>query len=302
MGQYWIDKKSPGISDTSFFQIDWDEYHRSIKSTSFGMKLYFVKGLSGFSATGKYMERVHKQSNECPRCGLAEDFLHTLKCPDEDASKIWNDNIQKAIKLIQRNISPQAAFITDQYLRSWREDLPSPTNLSIPHELTELFQCQQQLGWTAFCLGRVAIEWQQCTTSVDAHNNPKRWVRALIQKLFLTIWNMWDHRNTVLHDPNGRILSREHEQVNAKIRLEYMMGSWDLLLPDQALLLKPVEYICSRSLDRKVIWLQALASARNRANQPRLPPSNLPASNNHRTSHTPTPPTLTTGLTSWLIK
>ena len=126
------------------------------------------------------MERTYKTNNECPRCGQPEDFLHVLQCQDEEASNIWDTSIAKAIKVIQRNISHNAAFITEQHLRSWRENLPVDKRLYIPTELQPLFAKQSQLGWTAFCVGRVSTMWKHYTTALDSHNHPKRLVYALI--------------------------------------------------------------------------------------------------------------------------
>ena len=44
VGEYWINKKhSPGITEDTFWDIDWDEYHRSVKPLSFGIKLFKKK-------------------------------------------------------------------------------------------------------------------------------------------------------------------------------------------------------------------------------------------------------------------
>ena len=301
LGGYWAKRKSPGIPDESqFFNIDWDSYHRSCKPTSFGVKLFLSKGLAGFAATGKYMKRTYNSVNECPRCGEKEDFVHIIKCQDTTATNIWETHIEKAMKLIRRNISPYAAFVTEQYLRSWREDCPPPPQLEIPLSLRSLFHQQTSMGWTAFCVGRVSTSWNLHTTSTDSHNNPKRWVHSLIQKLCSTIWNMWDHRNTVLHDPEGRILSQQHHQLNAQIRLEYMLGSIDLHPDDQPLLRPSIDYMCSRSLERKQRWLASMQKARTVSTFSRYPPSLNPATANNTASTDNNIHTQQTLLTQWL--
>ena len=247
------------------------------------------------------MERTYKDSPRCPRCDQPEDFTHVIKCGDEEATNIWRTNIGKAITIIQKNIGPQAAFVTEQHLLAWRENTTVPNSLYIPPELRELISAQSTLGWTAFHFGRVAIQWQYCTTSTDKYNNPKRWVYALIQKLCLTVWNMWDHRNTVLHDPAGRVRMTETIQLNARIRYEYMLGSFDLDPEDQQLLLKSVDYICNKSSARKIQWLASVSQARIRASQPRQNPQHNPESSTNTTTepntNTSPPPT---ALTSWL--
>ena len=144
------------------------------------MRLFITKGLAGFAATGDYMKKVYSQPNECPRCGLDEDFLHVLTCTNHDASAIWKKHIDKALSLIKRNIGPQASFITEQYLLSWRNDTILSTQIYVPSELQSLFEEQSKMGWDAFSVGRVSKLWSKATTSVDSHNNKKRWVHSLI--------------------------------------------------------------------------------------------------------------------------
>ena len=59
---YWGDHGSPGITNDSINLIDWHAYHRSVKPMSFGIKLFIIKGMSGFDTTGRYMERTYGAS------------------------------------------------------------------------------------------------------------------------------------------------------------------------------------------------------------------------------------------------
>ena len=81
---------------------------------------------------------------------------------------------------------------------------------------------------------------------------------------------MWDHRNTVLHDPEGPIISNENKEVNAAIIYEYFVGPEDLQSADQHLFTDSVEYTCSMSLIRKKLWLQDLKNAKTRPGQSSL--------------------------------
>ena len=295
-GDYWIKRKSPGITQQTIMTIDWSEYHRSTKSTRFGTRLLISKGLAGFAATGEYMAKIYNQPNECPRCGAPEDFRHVLTCPDTEATAIWTTNISKAMDIIRRHISPTSAYITEQYLISWRRNTTISTAVYIPMDLKTLFEDQQKLGWEAFCFGRLSNTWKEFTTSTDSHNNPKRWVYSLITKLCQTIWHMWDHRNSVLHDPAGRVLSLQHTQLNAQIRLEYMIGSLDLHPSDEGLLQKSVDHRCKLPIERKRLWLEEIKRARRYALLSRPSTNNLaspPAINQNNHTHE-------TGLTRWL--
>ena len=162
-------------------------------------------------------------------------------------------------------------------------------------ELQVLFEAQEKLGWTAFCVGRISNQWAQYTTATDSHNNPKRWTHLLIQKLCLTIWQMWDHRNSVLHDPSGRVQQQEHLQINAQIRVQYMIGSLDLHSEDLALLLTTVNILCNKSIERKKLWLRSVEIARENSLHSRIPPSDTGQDSRTQPEHHPP-----TGLTRWL--
>ena len=245
------------------------------------------------------MSKIYGKSAQCPRCGQDENFQHVIACSDEDATTLRETHIAKAISLLQKNISASAASATKQYLLAWREGTEISNRLYIPTDLKSLFSDQSELGWEAFCYGRVSTSWQKHTTSVDSHNNPKRWVHALVTKLCQTIWHMWDHRNSILHDPAGRVCTTEHSQLNAQIRLQYWIGSLDLHPTDEKLFRKPMESICNKSIERKTLWLQDVRKARSeRVIQQPIPtrlasPTDTSTDNNTNKS---------TGITGWLLK
>ena len=111
----------------------------------------------------------------------------------------------------------------------------------------------------------------------------------------MTIWHMWDHRNSVLHDPAGQVLQQESNQINAQIRLQYMIGSWDLHPEDHKLLVTPIDVLCNKSIERKKLWLKSVASARENSLQFRISPTSPDPATNTCPDNTNT-----TGLTRWL--
>ena len=108
---------------------------------------------------------------------------------------------------------------------------------------------------------------------------------------------MWDHRNTVLHDPAGRVLMTENQQLNAQIHIQYWVGSIDLHPSDQALMRRPMEWICQKSIERKKLWLKDVTTARNNSLFIRQNPPNSTDSPN---GTSPNIIDTNTGLTRWL--
>jgi len=68
---------------------------------------------------------------------------------------------------------------------------------------TTASQQQGILGWDVALDGWLSIEWraQQETywSSWQWKKSSKRWVSELIKKLWNVSWDMWDHRNGILH-------------------------------------------------------------------------------------------------------
>ena len=144
------------------------------------------------------MNKIYTEPNQCPRCGITEeDFLHTIKCPTEQATEIWEVGVRDVHKLISKNVSDTLATTIDSILTRWHDGLDITNPLPPYSPFYNLIQDQTRIGWDSFVIGRLSKEWSNATTSTDAYGNPKRWVASLIQKLALTIWNMWDHRNTI---------------------------------------------------------------------------------------------------------
>jgi len=89
-----------------------------------------------------------------------------------------------------------------------------------------------------------------------------RWTVALIKKLQEVAWDMWDHRNGILHgDPDRHHRKGELEEANANILREWQRGDAGLLQEDR-FLFRNQEQIMARTLDLKVQWLATVVGAR----------------------------------------
>ena len=63
------------------------------------------------------------------------------------------------------------------------------------------------LGWTNFVLGKWDPKWQTVQqsylTSIRSRKSSLRWTAAVIYKLHMTVWNVWDFRNNINKGKNG---------------------------------------------------------------------------------------------------
>ena len=90
-----------------------------------------------------------------------------------------------------------------------------------------------------------------------------RWTVALIKKLQDIAWDMWDHRNGILHgDPDRHHRKGEVEQADANIVREWQRGDAGLLQEDRFLFRNPQEQVLARTLELKWQWLTSVTGAR----------------------------------------
>jgi hypothetical protein len=62
-------------------------------------------------------------------------------------------------------------------------------------------------GWASF---EWSIAQQEYYKLIGSLKSGKRWMIALIKKLWLIAWDMWEHRNGILHEKeNTQVMTQE---------------------------------------------------------------------------------------------
>ena len=70
---------------------------------------------------------------------------------------------------------------------------------------------------------------------LNVRNSPKRWVIAIIHKLLMITWNLWDFCNGLVHSPSGPLVIQEHRTLNLRIDAQWDQGYDDLFESDKYL-------------------------------------------------------------------
>ena len=126
-----------------------------------------------------------------------------------------------------------AAAIRDIIFR-WRKERPIshtqyPTLFGIRAAVKEQ---NEGLGWTNFVLGRWSPKWQtvqqQYLTSIRSRKSSLRWAAAVIHKLLMTVWNVWDFRNSINKGKNNPEYLLKKRDLCRTINDQYNQGA---LLP-----------------------------------------------------------------------
>ena len=115
-------------------------------------------------------------------------------------------------------------------------------------------------------MGRLSTEWRekyrQAVRDEDRPPSDKRFITSLILKLWNVSWDLWEHRNGIVHDKQN---NRQHEQLNMRIREQVRLGHLNLTRPgDRARVDTPLEKLMAKPVWAKEAWVLKLERARIR--------------------------------------
>jgi len=199
---------------------------------------------------------------QCPRChNPLENKSHILKCPAPAASALWITSISHLKQWLREQMT-HPALVTDLIngLQQWYEDdnrqrQPLPT----------WQQEQRDIGWESAFGGWLSLQWrseqEQYWSQICSQKSSKRWMSELIRKLWDIAWDMWEHRNEVLHhDPENRMSILE-SVVNDKIWHFYAIGTASLPCNAMGFLALPLEEQLLKPLTTKTLWVESIEAA-----------------------------------------
>jgi hypothetical protein len=81
------------------------------------------------------------------------------------------------------------------------------------------------MGWGIFFEGWMNVAWEEaqqnyCSLLKSRHNS-KMWAISLIKKLWIVAWDLWEHRNGILHQKDSLIDREEGARLDQKIQQAY---------------------------------------------------------------------------------
>ena len=225
-----------------------------------------------FGCGRQMMRRKDWSKDNCPVCGAPdEDNRHVVKCRDDRSRETW----KKALKALEdwmkeADTHPSIRKHILRLLETWVADQPAPPPPALASlEMKKALQLQSNLGGWNTILGRVSqnLEKRQDIhyKATGSQKSGRRWTVELIKKLQDVAWDMWDHRNSVLHsDPDRHHRKTELEEANTDIEKEWTRGTAGLLQQDHYLF-RDRASVDTRDLDKKREWLGSVQGARDAA-------------------------------------
>ena len=151
-------------------------------------------------------------------------------------------------------------------IRAWHRNGTHNPRRAQQGSLALALTMQDNIGWYNFLLGRVAKPFEEIQhahyLAIQSKKTGFRWTVALILKLQEVAWDMWEHRNSILHkDPDNhhtRVLTQE---ADLAIHREFSQGTGTLRRKDH-ILLRSLQEVLTKSLPDKRRWLDSVTGAR----------------------------------------
>jgi hypothetical protein len=261
---YWRSKSRIG---TNFDRIDWEIIGGAMKQVPLSRQIWISKHVTGFCATGNNMlRRKVRTSAQCPRCTQDETPVHVWTCHGHDTNAIWDKSLKNLKSwLLENSTHPEMAKAIIEYLDSWRNDT-TPTLYISQAWMRSVFDDQSLIGWRNMLEGFFTTSWQATQKiyfdRIGSARSPKRWTIALIQKMWEVAWNMWEHRNGILHDKEQSIIL---QSLNDTIRDEFRKGGQGLPKEARTLFSHGCSAVLNKSVEVRQQWVARVQLARSRA-------------------------------------
>jgi hypothetical protein len=256
--QYWMAKLDSSSQTVNL--VDWKAIGLAMKGIKRGRRVFVTKHVVGMCGVGKFMKRWRQwDTDQCPRCGDFEDAQHVWICKAAGANDIWSKAIDSIeLTLRKLNMEPTLRHTLLLYLKGWHSG--ETIRYLPPRALEEALQEQNSIGWNRFFEGWLSPKWelvqQRHYARTKSNKSGRRWVIALIQKLWDVAWDLWEHRNEVLHEKENLVTWSMGIHLNHRVsRVFTDLCSRPLRANDSHLVRLPLYKLLEHNVSYKTQWL-----------------------------------------------
>jgi hypothetical protein len=231
-----------------------------MQETKRSRRVFLSKHTCGMCGVGKFLKRwKQRQDDACPRCGEMEDAAHVWRCHGSGADDLWETSLIELTSWFNiMQTDPDIQHCITSYLRSWKYDsAPDSTTTFL---LQKCLESQNIIGWGRFFEGWISQDWtkaqQAYYLTIKSLRNGKRWTISLIKKLWDIAWDLWEHRNGILHDSVNMVSTAELRALDKKVKDTFCrLQSITLSANDRHLLTIPLKRILNKDKMYKEAWL-----------------------------------------------
>ena len=115
-------------------------------------------------------------------------------------------------------------------------------------------------------MGRWSPKWrkvqEQYLTSIKSKRSSLRWSTAIIYKLMLVVWDIWQYCNQLVFADDGELQVEERNRINMLIYQEFIVGNEHLMEEDQFLFEdSDLDSLLRSDAETKKIWIARINAA-----------------------------------------
>jgi hypothetical protein len=122
-----------------------------------------MKHRYSITGTGKFMKLWgYRSTQKCPRCGHhCETAAHVTMCTVPLKIEQWKISLETLGKdMAKRHAHPVLTRFLLSRLLEWKTRTPRKALRPMEHDLPELEDAQDEIGWEKFVFGHISILWQ----------------------------------------------------------------------------------------------------------------------------------------------
>jgi hypothetical protein len=263
----WWDKKGRFKTSTSA-NVDWEACAQAMRNATITRRHWIAKHAAGWCGVGKMMKLWQEwDTSDCPRCGAFEDAQHVWQCLAPSVTPVWERSLARLKAwMTSSGTMPGMRDAICFYLHSWRlgQDLLPVQTFSPLFGLRDAIDAQ---GWQAFFEGCLACDWAAIQHKyyvwIGSRRSGRRWVSMLIRKLWDTAWDLWEHRNGIVHE--RAVNSVSIRQTLTAIQHQLSLGPLTLAREDLPQFNRGRAVLESNQPELQAAWLHNVTIARDRA-------------------------------------
>ena len=183
------------------------------------------------------VQRMYQDTHSCPVCSAAlEDQNHLFTCLNEGANKVFIKGVDEMEQLLEEKDTAPALqrAIIGSMKGVWDRNHLYPSTywqaqFGRSFSLQSIVSDQVDIGWINFLSGRWSVKWKEAQKRHYLNMNKKKsaraWAVAILKKLMMIRWDLWQYRNNIKHSPTGPTAIASHHSLNYRISEEKARGT-----------------------------------------------------------------------------
>ena len=271
MKTYLINNKK--YTEEAFNYIDWIAIDKAANTLSTKKQIWLAKFVSGFCATGSVMKKRKLWNNNlCPLCQEHKETTdHIIQCLDERSRLQYHKSTKKFLTHLKRvHTDPTIISIFTSVLQN---PLPTFFTTHVPtyetdQDYMKAANEQDKIGWKNIFKGHISKTWAELQMKhfCRMYTNPPslhHWSKTIILRLYDISYEMWDHRNKIVHEKfEDSLNKKESEKLKKEIVEEYNKGSRRIMFAQRHLYEVQLETLLDRTVLEKKYWLMTVKASR----------------------------------------